>query len=390
MKKSFLIAALCAVAIGASAQKWTGTWATAMEYTGKGDMPKMSLANTSVRQIVRPSISGIDTTFRMELGNEFGSGDVEIKAVYVAPAKDSCDINVKEAVYLTFDGKRNVVIPAKGKVVSDVCKKGIKPYTNLCITVCYGAKVPENATSHRGSRTTSYIAQGEVKPNKPFKTVEKVVHWYNISKIEVKSELSAIAVLGNSITDGRGTTTDKQNRWTDIMSQSLADMQKPYGVLNLGIGGNCVLWGGISEPAMIRFDRDILGQQNVRKLIIFEGINDIGCSNGKYDEIVAKLIDGYKVLIDKAHKAGMKVYGGTITPFKGNGWYSYFHEAMRQTVNEWIRTSGSFDGVIDFDQLVRNPEHPDCLKKEFSDDWLHLNPAGYKAMGEYAAGIVKD
>ena len=174
------------------------------------------------------------------------------------------------------------------------------------------------------------------------------------------------------------------------MSQSLSDMQKPYGVLNLGIGGNCVLWGGISEPAMIRFDRDILGQQNVSKLIIFEGINDIGCSNGKYDEIVAKLIDGYKVLIDKAHKAGMKVYGGTITPFKGNGWYSYFHVAMCQTVNEWIRTSGSFDGVIDFDQLVRNPEHPDCLKKEFSDDWLHLNPAGYKAMGEYAASIVKD
>ena len=157
------------------------------------------------------------------------------------------------------------------------------------------------------------------------------------------------------------------------------------GVLNLGIGGNCVVQYGLSEPAMKRFDRDILGQKGVKKLIIFEGTNDIGISNGNYEHVADTMIACYKVLIEKARAHGMKVYGGTITPTKGNGWFSFFHEAIRQTVNAWIRTPGNFDEVIDFDKMARDPQDDQKLKAEYSDDWLHLNPKGYDEMGKFAA-----
>lgn len=365
---------------------WTGTWAAAAEYTGKGDMPRTTnLANTSVRQIVKVSLGG--NKLVLQLSNEFGSAPVEVKSVYIADASDSCNINIKTSKYLTFNKKRKTVIPVGGVIDSDVLEYPLKPLQLLSITVCYGDKVPEHATSHRGSRTTSYIARGEVKPKSTFKAFEKLEHWYNICKINVLSTATAVAVLGNSITDGRGSTTNKQNRWPDMMSEAL-NAKYPTGVLNLGIGGNCVVKGGLSEPALKRFDRDILGQSNVDRLIIFQGTNDIGTSHGQYEKVVEGMIRAYEELIAKAKKKGMKVYGGTITPFKGNGWYSYFHEAMRRTVNQWIRTSGKFDGIIDFDELTRDPLDKEKLRDEYSEDGLHLNPAGYRAMGEYAAEIL--
>ena len=160
-------------------------------------------------------------------------------------------------------------------------------------------------------------------------------------------------------------------------------------MLNLGIGGNCVVQGGLSEPAMKRFDRDILGQSGVTKLVIFEGINDIGGSQGHYEQLADTLIACYKTLIAKAKAKGIKVYGGTITPIKESFYFTHWHEAVRQTVNEWIRKSGAFDGVVDFDKLVCDPKAPQRLKAEYSDDWLHLNPKGYEAMGQYAAEILQ-
>lgn len=386
--KKLLAVMMMATTLQVQAQQ-VGTWATAAEYTGQGDMPRMSLAETSLRQIIRVSIGG--TKHRMQFSNEFSSEPVEIKAVYLADAKDSCDINAKKVTYLSFDGKRSVIIPAGATVWSDDFKRPIQPLQRLSVTIQYGKQVPEHATSHRGSRTTSYIARGAVKPGKPFPTVEKVDHWYNMVKLNTLTECEAVAILGNSITDGRGSTTNLQNRWPDFMSTALnanVDGSEGVGVLNLGIGGNCVVEGGLSEPALKRFDRDILGQSGVKTLIIFEGTNDLGISNGNTEQVVKKLIAAYQTLIDKAHQAGMKVYGGTITPFKGNGWYSYFHEAGRRTVNDWIRTSGKFDGIVDFDQLVRDPNDPEKLRAEYSEDWLHLNPRGYEAMGKYAAEVI--
>lgn len=374
-------------------QVWKGTWAAAAEYTGQGDMPKESLINRSCRQVIHVSIGGKE--LRLKLSNEFGSGPVTMKSVYIADTDKDNNwlVDGKSVRYLTFGGKKSVTIEAGKAVYSDACTYSLKPGQRLTVTIDYGKQTPEHATSHRGSRTTSYIVNAQHRTPKPtdksFGDGEKADHWYNIAALEVKADGSVpvVAVLGNSITDGRGSTTNQQNRWTDFLSDAL-NADKPYGVLNLGIGGNCVVEGGLSEPAMKRFDRDILGQQGITSLVIFEGTNDIGCSSRNYEHVADTLIACYKVLVAKARAKGIKVYGGTITPTKGNAWFSHWHEAVRQTVNEWIRTKGNFDGIIDFDELTRNPQDPQSLKKEYSDDWLHLNPLGYEAMGKYAAKIL--
>ncbi len=396
MKKtigSFLLGLLLvAFSNPVSAQNvWKGTWATAVEWTGQGDMPKASLSNRSCRQIVHVSFGGNE--LRLKLSNEQSKTPVDILAVYIADTDESgyWGINAKTVKYLKFAGKKSVTIAPGKAIYSDELKYALKSGQRLTVTIDYGKQTPDNATSHRGSRTTSYIvSQVKGKAVKPadaaFGSQEKADHWYNLSAIDVKTteNTPVVAILGNSITDGRGSTANMQNRWTDFLSDAL-NAERPYGVLNLGIGGNCVVEGGLSEPAMKRFDRDILGQTGVTHLVIFEGTNDIGCSSKNYEHVADTLIACYKVLVDKAKAKGIKVYGATITPTKGNGWYSFWHEAIRQTVNEWIRNGGCFDEIIDFDELTRDPQDPQRLKKEYSDDWLHLNPIGYEAMGKFAA-----
>jgi len=388
LKKCFLGLALVAMTISVNAQEadWTATWATAVEFTGPGDMPKASLSNRSLREIIHISIGG--ETMRMQFSNIHSKEPVEIKSVYIATPLDSSDIDVKSAKYLTFGGKKNVTIEPGKAVYCDVTNYHLTPLQRLAITINYGETTPVNASSHRGSRTTSYIIPGESKPKTKFSGSEKCDHWYNISCIDVQTAnpTPCVAVLGNSITDGRGSTTNKQNRWTDFMAEAY---QGEVGVLNLGIGGNAVVRGGLSEPALKRFDRDILEQTGVTAVVIFEGVNDIGGFKPNHMEVVRSLLDAYKELIGKAKKAGKKVYLGTITPFFGNSYYTHFSEAARLTINDWIRANKDVDGIIDFDKLVQDPANPKALKKEYSDDGLHGTPAAYKAMGEYAAKLVK-
>ena len=362
---------------------WSATWGTSPEYTGPGDMPKMSLANTTVRQIIHASLEG--KRVRLSLSNFHSDEPVEIKAVYLAEAGESDNIVTSSAKYVTFGGKRNVTIPAKGNVTSDVVKFKVKRCARIAITVAYGANVPEHATSHRGSRTTSYIARGMVGPKDKFETAEKVDHWYNILSLEVKAKANVIAVLGNSITDGRGSTTNLQNRWTDRMAEHLPD---GCGVVNLGIGGNSVLEGGISQPLMRRYKDELSFHKGITHLIIYEGTNDIGSSRQDPDKLAERLIEAYKEIVAYAHGKGIRVYVATITPTKGHDYFSPSHEKARTAVNRWIRSAEGFEGVIDFDELVRNPDDHEQLQKEYSDDWLHLNPQGYEAMGRFAAGII--
>ncbi len=370
---------------GSSQAPWVGTFATAPEFTGPSDMPQhVTLSGNTVRQVIRVTLGG--QRMRLELSNAFSATPVEIRSVYVADAADSSAIHAKTARYLTFGGKRAVTIAAGQAVSSDALAYALRPLQRLAVTITYGASTPVNMTSHRGSRTYSYIAKGEVKPGQRFRTAERLAHWYSLTKVSVQADAKAVAVLGNSITDGRGSTTDAQNRWPDRMAEALGGKT---GVLNLGIGGNSVLRGGISEPGVKRFDRDILGQEGLSDVIIFEGTNDIGGARGNSEQVAHELIEAYKTFAKKAHDRGLKAWVATITPFKGNGWYSLFHEAARQTVNEWMRHNTVFDGVIDFDQLVRDPQQPDRLRPEYSDDWLHLNPAGYEAMGRYAAQCLQ-
>lgn len=369
--------------VSRSASELAGTWAAAAEWTGSADMPRYTaFAGYSLRQVLKVSVGSQQLS--LCLSNEFSKEPLEIEAVYVADALDSCDIHRFTARYLTFKGHRKICIEAGTKVSSDWLKYELRPLQKLAVTICYGRQIPKNMTSHRGSRTTSYIAAGLVGAKECFKTVEKVDHWYNICQLNVVSQVPVVAVLGNSLTDGRGSTTNAQNRWPDEMSRVLQTIQ-PRAVLNLGIGGNCVVSGGISQPALKRFERDILGQVRVNQLILFQGTNDIGTSRISAEETASRLIEAYRILIGEAHKKGIKVYGGTITPFKGNAWYTAEHETARQMVNTWIRHSGTFDGVLDFDVLVRQPQDAQRLKPEYSDDWLHLNPTGYRVMGQYAA-----
>ena len=342
-------------------------------------MPRTTnLTDCSLRQIVHVSLGG--ETLRLRLSNEFGSAPVEIRSVFIADARDSSDIDAHTARYLSFGGRRSVTIEPSETIASDLVAYHLRPLQRLSVTICYG-RAPEHATSHRGSRTTSYIMPGIAKPKKPFRTTERLEHWYNLSAIDVEATAPVVAVLGNSITDGRGSTTNHQDRWTDAMAEALGGR---VGVLNLGIGGNAVVRGGLSQPALVRFDRDILGQAGVTHLIVFEGVNDIGNSRHA-EQTTEELIDAYRQFIRKAHERGIKVYGATITPFGGSDYWSPFHEAARQTVNQWIRTSPEWDGVIDFDRLTADPAAPERLRESWQSDWLHPNAEGYKAMGKFAA-----
>ena len=380
------LATIVAVYAKDSDLKWTGTWAAAAEFTGPSDMPKSSLSDRSLREIVKVSIGG--TSLRLQLSNEFSKEPVEIRSIYIADGSETWTIDTKTARYLTFGGKRNVTIEPGVAIFSDVVKYNLRPLQRLAITINYGSQTPVNATSHRGSRTTSYIIDGVSKPKTSFENGERADHWYNIAAIDVLAEeqTPSVAIIGNSITDGRGSTTNLQNRWPDFLMEALGGQT---AVLNLGIGGNCVVEGGLSEPALKRFDRDILGQRGVKTLVIFEGVNDIGGSVGQVERKVRLLIEAYQTLIAKAREHGLRVYIGTITPFKGNGYYKPFQETARQVVNEWIRSTDLIDGVIDFDRIVQDEKDPAKMKAEYSDDWLHLNPKGYEVMGRYAADKLK-
>jgi lysophospholipase L1-like esterase len=254
----------------------------------------------------------------------------------------------------------------------------------MAITIYFG-NTPSNLTGHPGSRTTSYIQSGNAVNSSSMSSAATTDHWYIITGIDVFAEGSskAVAILGDSITDGRGSTTNGNDRWPDELASRL--LKNPstsnVGVLNQGIGGNNVLSGGLGPTAVARFDRDILEQSGVRWVIILEGVNDIGSS---YDQTVAtKIINAYKEFIRKAHEKDILVYGATILPFGGSQYSSAAHEQARNTINNWIRTSGEFDAVIDFDAALRNPNNTSSLLSTYdSGDHLHLNPAGYKKMAE--------
>lgn len=389
---------LCAITINATAQGWIGTWATAPQTVVKSFMPyNNNMSNRSVRQVVKVSIGG--DMIRLKLSNIYSTEPVVIRSIYIAHAKDSFAIDPKSAKYLKFSNQYKVTIPAGKSITSDALPYDLKPLQRLAITINY-TSAPTVPTVHMGSRTTSYIMKGVTNAHSNFEKAFRENHWYNISGIDVytmRTDLSSIAIIGNSITDGKCSTDNAQNRWPDVMSEMLQLKYKitNQGVLNLGIGNNrVVVPGGFGALAKERFDKDILAQAGVKKVIIFEGINDIGAAKSGYSEIVARqLIESYQAMIKKAKARRLKVYLGTITPFKGAGYYSPFHEAARQTVNEWIRNQAKnkeVDGILDFAKLLQDPKDDRRMKKEYvSNDWLHPNPTGYKAMGTYAAEIIK-
>ena len=386
MKKIALVfACLLAGGMAWAQSHWVGTWGTAPQLVeNNNNPPSPGLGNNSLRQIVQVSIGG--ERVRLKLTNEFSTGSTQIKAVELAIAKtagSSSEIDESSTVSLTFNGQAGVTMPAKGKAVSDPVDFKIGPRENVAITIHYGSASSTSVSGHPGSRTTSYLKSGNTTN---FSNATKTDHWYSILALEVEApeEAGAVAILGNSITDGRGSTTNQQNRWADVLSRRLLanEPTSQVGVLNMGIGGNCVLGGGLGPTGSSRYQRDLLGQEGVKWIILFEAVNDLGgAQNGV--QTAKRIIDVYKQIIREAHEKGIYVFGATITPFKGSGYYSTDHEKGRSTINQWIRSTKMLDGVIDFDEAVRNPQDLEAMQSKFlfENDWLHLNAQGYETMG---------
>ena len=375
---------LLTVGIALAGGHWVGTWGTAPQLVEPhNNPPAPGLSNNSLREIVQVSIGG--KTVRLKLTNEFSQQPTEIKAIELAVAKtagSSYEVDEQTTVSLTFGGQPGVTMPAGGHVVSDPVNFKIGNRENVAITIHYGETSP-SVSGHPGSRTTSYLATGNTTD---FSSAVRTDHWYNIQTLEVMApkKAGAVAILGNSITDGRGSTTNQQNRWADVLSRRLLQNKKTsqVAVLNMGIGGNCVLRGGLGPTGEKRYPRDIFGQEGVKWIILFEAVNDLGGSRDGV-KTAEGVIEVYKRIISEAHQKGIRVFGATITPFKGNNYYTTDHEKGRQTLNEWIRTTNELDGVIDFDKTVRNPQDVEAMQREFlfENDWLHFNAKGYEVMG---------
>lgn len=378
-------ALLVSGSIFATPPTWVGTWATAQMQIKPSDVPSLGLTNNSLRQIIRVSIGG--ETLRLRLSNEFSKSAVTMNSVQIAVSTGGSIINVSTNKELKFNGNSGVTMEAGATVLSDPIAFKLKPRMDLAITIYYG-QTSVTVTGHPGSRTTSYLLAGNKANNTDFTGAVETEHWYNISSIDVlvSSTTACVAILGNSITDGRGTTTNMQNRWTDILSERLIANKatRHVGVLNLGIGGNNVVRGGLGPTGSSRYDRDILSQSGVRWAVVFEGVNDIGAVKTLEDAVKTanNLIGAYKLMIVKAHDKKIKIYGATIAPFNGSSYYNQYSESCRNEVNEWIRNSGYYDGVIDFAKSMASPQDATSLISSYQNDHLHPDAAGYKKMGE--------
>jgi|GEM_PF-149723 len=367
----------------AQSSKWVGTWSTALQLVETGNNPPSpGLSNNTIRQILRVSIGG--DTLRMRFSNEFSTSPVTINEVHIALSTEGFDtIDTNTDKVLLFNGEMNVTMDPGTAVTSDPIQFHLEPLTTLAVTIYFGS-TSSDVTGHPGSRTTSYILTGNAVSNEDFSGAVTTDHWYVINTIDVlgPDSAAAIAILGNSITDGRGSGTNKQNRWPDELALRLQDNPdtKLVSVLNEGIGGNCVLGSCLGPSALSRFNRDVLEQSGIRWLIILEGINDIGYGAPGTGN---NLINAFTQMTNAAHASGIFVYGATLLPMKGSSYYSTQHETEREIVNEWIRTTNLLDGVIDLDMALRDPADTLSMLPEAQDgDWLHPSELGHHMMAE--------
>ncbi len=280
-------------------------------------------------------------------------------------------------------------------MISDPVDYAVPPLSNLDVTF-HLQSPPARETGHPGSRATSYYIHGDLVGAASFAEPKHVDHWYVVSEIDVQSGpgSASVVAMGDSITDGHGATTNGNDRWTDVLAARLQSLRATsnIGVSNQGIGGNHLLSDGLGPNALARFDRDVLAPTGVHWVIVFEGVNDLGglARDGEvgaeqHQALVERVLAAYQQITERAHAHGLRVIGATITPYVGSNYYhpGPLSEADRQAVNRWIRSPGNFDAVIDFDGVVRDPEHSDHLLPAYDcGDHLHPSPAGYEAMGD--------
>jgi lysophospholipase L1-like esterase len=382
----------CRAQTAAALPIWVASWTTSEQIPEPPNaLPPEALHDATLRQIVHLSIGG--TALRVHLSNAFGTAPLHFTAVRIARplATDGPAIDPATDKALTFAGATDAIVPAGAEFVSDPVTEPVAALSDLAISF-HLDDPPARETGHPGSRATSYYMAGDQVGAATFTNPGKVDHWYQLAGVDVLAAVGAgtVVALGDSTTDGHGATTNGNDRWTDALAARLVQAGRAVGVANAGIGGNHLLIDGLGPSALSRIDRDLLAPAGVRWVIVFEGVNDLGgltlhgeVPAADHAALVARLLAAYQQIIVRAHAHGLRVYGATITPDGGSGFYhpDPLNEADRQAVNAWIRAAGHFDAFIDFDAAVRDPQQPDRLLPAFDcGDHLHPSPAGYHAM----------
>jgi lysophospholipase L1-like esterase len=384
--------------------RWVGSWSTSpqppTELTAEG-ISAHGFNNQTLRLIVHPHFGG--PVLRLRLANTFGTDTITFGAVYVGIRQLGAAVVPGTNRAVTFGGERQVMIPAGAEVLSDAVALTVRAEQDLAASL-FVADRSGPATWHWDARQTNYVSAGGNHAGDPAATAftTSVTSWFFLDGVDVRAvAVPAVVTLGDSITDGANSTVDANHRWPDFLARRLLALpaRRQESVLNEGISGNRVLHDSpcFGVNALARLDRDVLAQHGVRTVILIEGINDIGfsevtatnsppgisfgCFLPNTEVTAAQIIAGYRQIIAQVHAKGLRILGGTLTPFQGAFYYSTAGEAKRQAVNSWIRTSGAFDGVVDFDRATRDPANPLRLLPAYdSGDHLHPNDAGYAAM----------
>jgi lysophospholipase L1-like esterase len=355
-----------------------------------GPVVPISINDQTLRQIVRTSIGG--SRVRVVFSNVFGTVPLVIGGAHVARREKGAAIAAASGKRILFGGQPSTTIPAGAVIVSDEASLQVPPDADLAIDLyCPGnfEQFESPITLHNRAYQTNYVSsRGNHVGMADMPVVATTLTWHWLARVEVVADAEAYGVvtLGDSITDGFGSTIDTNRRWPDELRRRLTanPRTRHVGVLNMGIGGNRLLAEmnpGFGINALARFDRDVLAQPGVTHVIVMEGINDVGFSQAGAPLSAATLIAAQRQLIERAHARGLTIIGATLTPFEGANYWSAAGETARQGLNEWIRTGGAYDGVIDFDAAVRDPQHPTkFLTNHHAGDYLHPNDTGYKAM----------
>ena len=403
MARSSLCGLIAAGSGQVGAAEWVATWAAAPlpPSAAAGPFPATpTYSNQTIRQVVRISAGG--KRVRVRFTNEYGTKPLAIGAARIALADVNGNVQPGSDHALTFAGKPGTLIPAGAPMSSDAVDLPTKNLASLSISVY----LPENTgpcTCHATGLQTAYVSDTGNFTEKSFTPKEKPVSRAFISGVEVETATPAkvIAILGDSISDGMGSTNDANRRWPDLLAARLSarDTSTAWGIANLGISGNRLLNDGAGQSALARFDRDVLAVPGLSYVIVFLGVNDLGVAYGvppsgpladffksqtpAHKPTAETMIAAYQQLIERAHAKGVKIYGATIAPYEGAMYYSAEGNTVREAINKWIRTSGAFDAVLDFDAVFRDPQKPTQMAIPLqSGDHLHGSDAGYDAVAK--------
>jgi lysophospholipase L1-like esterase len=373
---------------------WVATWGTAVMVPGAQDeLAPAQWRDATLRQVVRISTTG--SALRVKFSNAMGVTPLVIDGASVALSNGPGHAGVDPASLraLRFGGSASVTIPGGAEYLSDPVDLKVPAGADLAISMHFPSE-PSRQTSHPGSRATSFVAPGQHVMDADLPDAKTFTRWFQLAEVDVKAEPPARAVvaIGDSITDGYGVAPDTNTRWTDALATRLRDKgMGEVGVVNAGIGGGRLLRDGLGPNMVSRFERDVLERAGVSHAIVFIGVNDFGIPHRNKEDspaaraqLVADMEQAQRQLVARAHARGVCVIGSTITPYTGSGYYApkAENEADRQAYNRFVRESGVFDGVADFDAALRDPARPSYLLKAYDNDGLHPNKAGYQALAD--------